>query len=552
MSDVHPLRKILLVVTTGGFTHAAPALEIGRALAERGHTIEFATLEGQEDWVDEYSFVSNLYTLGPGPTREQLDGHYRRMQTWDVSKGIGPVMGSKYLWDSFWPQTYHGLKGIMENAATRPAMLIADFFVTDAVNDIHVEYDLPIAIVAPNMPLFQMPCSYIPGQPGFQLPGTLTSETATMWQRIKNEILYFPDLPEILRSMKWMRKMRRDNGVFRQPHRPQKPDYLFFVNSFFGLEIPRDLPPTCWPVGPLLSPTYPPLDEQCGSFMSKHKAVLYISLGTHIILPHNDAASIIQGVIRLMDENVIDGVIWAMGKTCRADLDRSKQFSMAKATVSLGDLLDNRHPDWLFPFFAPQRAILNHDSVKVYFTHGGGSSANEALYHGKPVISMGIFSDQIANTDRLAAGGVAECLSKLGFTADELYTKAKKIIISGDDGPYQRNVLRLKRIAHVAAHRKYYAADLVEELMYDNELRFAPDENGKNLELRPMHLQTADMRMPAYKAKNWDIFLVSTLGLSAVAGSTWHAARCLWLYRGVMIGQVGVGVLRLLKSMLKL
>lgn len=87
-------------------TYIAPILEIGRVLADRGHEIEFATL-----WVKpEYDFVNKLHQLGPGPTAEQLDGHYRRMQAWDITKGIGQAMRSKYLFDSFWPQTYHGLK----------------------------------------------------------------------------------------------------------------------------------------------------------------------------------------------------------------------------------------------------------------------------------------------------------------------------------------------------------------------------------------------------------------------------------------------------------
>lgn len=29
-----------------------PVLEIGRALAARGHTVGFATLNGQEHWID--------------------------------------------------------------------------------------------------------------------------------------------------------------------------------------------------------------------------------------------------------------------------------------------------------------------------------------------------------------------------------------------------------------------------------------------------------------------------------------------------------------------
>lgn len=114
----------------------------------RGHTVEFATLNGQEHWVDsrDYEFITRVHALGPGPTDEQMEAHYRRSQQWDVSKGLGPSMPSKYLFDSLWPQTYHGLKGIMDDPATRPSLMVADFFV-DAVKDVHVEYRFPIAVV---------------------------------------------------------------------------------------------------------------------------------------------------------------------------------------------------------------------------------------------------------------------------------------------------------------------------------------------------------------------------------------------------------------------
>lgn len=509
-------------------------MEIGRALADRGHTIEFATLEGQEPWVEneEYGFVTKVYSLGTGPTEEQLEAHYRRSQKWDIAKGLGATMESKYLFDSFWPQAYHGLKGIMNNPATRPAMMVADFFV-DAVKDIHLEFWLPIATVWPNMPFLMMPCSYIPGQPGFQLDGTLTSEKASLWLRFKNEWVVVASLGAIMKWMKWMKRMRRANNVYYPPHRIQKPDYLVLVNSFFGLEVPRDLPPTCAMVGPLLTPTYPPLDDSCQTFLGRHRSVLYIALGTHVIMSHKDTTNIINGVLRLIQEQLIDGVIWAIGRKSRQDLVGSETFQNEKngSTIQLSDLLSNKHPDWLFPFYAPQRAIVDHESVKLYFTHGGGSSANEALYHGKPLISMGFFFDQVPNTTRLVAAGVAESLNKFHFTSDEVYAKIKMILQSGQNGnkDYLRNVLRMKRIARIASNRKNHAADLIEELMYDNELCFN-DDNPRR-ELRPMHLQTADMRMPAYKAKNWDLFAVCALGASMMLGSTIFAGRMLWVFR---------------------
>lgn len=448
------------------------------------------------------------------------------MRSWDISKGIAGTMESKYLWDSFWPQTYHGLRAIMDNAVTRPSFLIADFFV-DAVKDIRAEYDVPMAQVWPQMPFLMMPCSYIPGQPGFQLEGTLTSERASMWFRIKNELVIYSALPVIMKWMRWTKNMRLENGLTKPVPRMEKPNYLLFVNSFFGFEIPRDLPPTCAAVGPLLSDTYPPLDEECSNFLAKNSKVMYIALGTHIILTNADASKIIQGLGLLVEQGLIDAVIWSIGNSGRQELDPKTvlQWGQSSKNVTLGDILAGKEPNFLCSHFVPQRAILDHPSTKIYYTHGGGSSANEGLFHGKLMLSMGVFMDQIANTARLVDAGVAESLNKFRFTSTELYEKARKML-QDENGNYARNSLRLMRIARIASKRKQHAADLIEEHMYDGELRF---QDGK--ELRPMHLQTADMRMPKWKAKNWDLWAVSFLWLGALGGSLIYIGQTLWLHR---------------------
>ncbi|KAI5303625.1 hypothetical protein KEM56_007353 [Ascosphaera pollenicola] len=519
----------------GGY--CAPVFEIGRALAERGHIVEFATLEGQESWTNDYEFISAIHLLGAGPTKEQLNSHYLRLQNWNMSKGIGASMQSKYMFDSFWPQTYHHLKKIMASPETRPDMMVADFF-AEAVRDMQVEFNLPIATVWPHMPMFMMPCSYIPGEPGFQLEGTTTSEHASLWLRLQNELVVVKSIFTILKWVLWRKKMRNENGVHYPLHTPKKPDFLVFVNSFFGLEIPRDLPPTCAMVGPLLSPTYLPLDDRSAAFLQSHQIVIYIALGTHVILPNYDVVKIMHGLVRLLKDQLIDGVIWSIGKEARQAIDLNHTFCLPVATghqdITMGGIMSNQYPNFYFSEFVSQRAVLDHEHTKIYFTHGGGSSANEGLYHGKPMISMGISGDQVANTSRLAANGVAEALSKFNFTAEVLYEKARRILGSVPtnivkDGTqycmstYQRNALRLMRIARVAARRKYYAADLVEELLYDHELRFSDD--GK--ELQPMHLQTADMRIPVYKAKNWDLMAACAVATIGVFGSVVLTGR--WL-----------------------
>ncbi|KAF4227142.1 hypothetical protein CNMCM6805_003395 [Aspergillus fumigatiaffinis] len=518
-----PPRKILLVVTGGGYTHAAPVLELGKILANRGHTIEFATLDGQEKWTDGFP-ISRTHLMGPGPTEEQLDAHYKRSRLWDPAKGFRDVMDSKYLFDSLWTQTYRRLKEIMADPATRPDMMVADFFV-DAVKDIHFEYKLPIAVVWPQMPYMMVPCSYIPGQPGFQLDMTLTSENASMWSRINNELVVVRALPEALKLMKWTRAMRKRAGLNYLLPTPTKPDYLVLVNSFFGLEVPKDLPPLVAAVGPILADEYPPLDDIHQRFLDQHPKTIYVALGTHIILPHADVRKIINGLIQAMDAGLIDGVIWSVAKSGRQLFDEADEFTIHGQTIRFGDLLYGKHADWLFPFFAPQRSILDHPHTRIYFTHGGGSSANEGLYHGKPMLVMPFFFDQIGNAAKLAGSGTSEVLHKFRFTAEEVHTKTK-LILEDREGSYARNVLRLQRIARLASRRKQLGADLIEEVLYDTELTVV---DGK--ETRPIHLQTADMRMPVYKARNWDLMAVSGLVMGFLGGGTYYAARLAWMHR---------------------
>jgi hypothetical protein len=120
-----------------------------------------------------------------------------------------------------------GLKEIMEDAERRSDAIVADFFV-DAVKDmlirkysilwhtspsIHLfklkhlltrppEFKIPVAIVWPQMPFLMLGCSCIPGQPGFQVDLTLTSEHASIWSRTRNELVLVWAVPNLLKLFK--------------------------------------------------------------------------------------------------------------------------------------------------------------------------------------------------------------------------------------------------------------------------------------------------------------------------------------------------------------
>lgn len=233
----------------------------------------------------------------------------------------------------------------------------------------------------PQMPFLMLPSSYIPGQPGLQIDMTLTSEHASIVSRLRNEFVILRSTAVALKYAWWFTKMRRKAGVTYPPELASKPNYLLFVNSFFGLETPKDLPPLAHAVGPILSDHYAPLDDRASysTFLQTHKKVAYVALGSHVILKHEDVIKMIQGLRKSFEHGVIDGILWAVGLGGRRDFDVNAliELDKGKTSISLGDLLEGKNPNWLFSKFVPQRAVLDQESIKVYITHGGGSSANE-------------------------------------------------------------------------------------------------------------------------------------------------------------------------------
>ena len=131
----------------------------------------------------------------------------------------------------------------MDDPASRPDMIIADFLV-GAAKDIHLEYDIPTATIWPHIP-YKMPCSYVLGDPGSKL-ANLAPENASLWFCVKNGLDIILSLPTIFRWAVWTHNMRYRAGVNYIGLSAQRSDSLVFVNTFFGFEIPRELPPNCF------------------------------------------------------------------------------------------------------------------------------------------------------------------------------------------------------------------------------------------------------------------------------------------------------------------
>ncbi|KAL1640699.1 hypothetical protein SLS58_006713 [Diplodia intermedia] len=541
-------RKILLLSTVGGYTHAAPILELGAVLAARGHTIAFATNAGQEHWARASPFISATHTLGPA-LPASIDAAICE-RSWSAatspspSSSLAALLAAKRTMDaSAWPAAHARLRRLCAAPATRPDFIVADYFSDAAATDMLREHAVPVAVVWPQFPFAAAPRpGYVPGVPGFQPVPATTSERLGVWDRLRNEAVLLWALPHVRAHARWTREMRRGvDGAGVAGERPLgygRLRFVVLVNSFFGLETPRPLPPLMRAVGPVLADSWAPMEDGLERWLGRRARVVYVSLGTHVVLPEEKGMELMRGLLEVLGRGGVDGVVWALPEVTGRRFDRAKRVAVVagngsegnEVETTVGDVVDNKHEDFLVLPFAPQRAVLEHPHTTLFLTHAGGSSANEAAWHGVRVLCLPVWFDQLANAERLAEAGVGLQLDKFAFDAGDVVGKIETVM-RDEDGMFAKNVQRLKRIARIAAKGKHRAADLIEEVLADWE-------GGAGNGDRAMHLQTADCRMSVWKARNWDLMAV-VVGITVISGGlTWWGVRALWLKRDFVGGVV--------------
>ena len=85
------------------------------------------------------------------------------------------------------------------------------------------------------------------------------------------------------------------------------------------------------------------------------------------------------------------------------------------------EIPDNvRIEEWL-----PQNDLLAHPNLKVFVTHGGLLSIQEALYHGTPLVGVPLAQDQISNVMRAEKNGFATKVALENLSVETLVPAIK-------------------------------------------------------------------------------------------------------------------------------
>src|SRR4029453_16411269 len=101
----------------------------------------------------------------------------------------------------------------------------------------------------------------------------------------------------------------------------------------------------------------------------------------------------------------------------------------------------------------------------LVITHGGNNTVTEAFHHGKPMIVMPLFWDQVDNAQRVDETGFGKRLSTYGFRDEEL-TGASDTLL-GDRSLAARREAMSTRIKSTSGTVR--AADLVEQVARSKE-----------------------------------------------------------------------------------
>uniref|UniRef100_A0A8D8DV69 UDP-glucuronosyltransferase n=1 Tax=Culex pipiens TaxID=7175 RepID=A0A8D8DV69_CULPI len=108
-----------------------------------------------------------------------------------------------------------------------------------------------------------------------------------------------------------------------------------------------------------------------------------------------------------------------------------KVFSTLKERVLWkfeDETLPNQPGNVKIQAWMPQNDILAHPKVKLFITHGGLLGTSESLTHGKPMIGIPIFGDQMMNVEKGVRAGYSYLLDYDEIT-EESVSKAINTVL---------------------------------------------------------------------------------------------------------------------------
>jgi len=422
----------------GAFGPTNNCVGIGQVLQRRGHRVVFIVEESFAGTLEAQGFEERRMRLAPPPETEEAPGQF-----WiDFIAETAPV---------FRKPTIEQLGEFI--APTFQALIDGAKFVDDRLREIFDELD-PDVIVEDNVVSFPaLPAS---GRPWVRIdscnPADIKDPAIPPFSSgypVADRSAWSAFLEEVERTHRAMWQdfdtFCREGGAPGLTWGPMGPDlihespylnlYLYPAEADYARERP-------------LSPTWHRLDS------SVRATTATWELPEHLRDPDGGRSGLIYlslGSLGSADVGLMQRLVDVMGT------------SRHRVIVSKGPLADQiaLHDNMTGEGFLPQPAIL--PQVDLVITHGGNNTVTEAFHHGKPMVVLPLFWDQVDNAQRVDELGFGVRLPAYDFEDAELTGAVDRLLADA--------ALRA-RLGAISARLKaspgtVRAADLIEGVLQD-------------------------------------------------------------------------------------
>ncbi|MCI0582685.1 MAG: glycosyl transferase [Chloroflexi bacterium] len=432
-------RRTIVFFPEGAFGPTNNCVGIGRVLQERGHRVVFIVEESFAGNLEAQGFEERLMRLGPPPETPEVPGQFwidfirdtapifRKPTIEQLGEFIAPtwqalIDGSKYVDDR--------LRAIFDELD--PAVIVEDNVVGFAALPasgrpwVRIVSCNPAELKDPAIPPFS---SGYPAADRGAWPAFLEEVDRThrsMWADFDAFVrdrgapgLTWTELgPDLIHESPWLNLYSYPAEADYDRERPLGPTWHRLDSTVRATTETWALPEHLRGGG--------------GGDGDADGALVYLSLGS----------------LGSADVGLMQRLVDVMGTTRH------------RVIVSKGPLADQitLHGNMTGAGFLPQPAIL--PQVDLVITHGGNNTVTEAFHHGKPMIVLPLFWDQVDNAQRVDELGLGVRLSTYGFEDGELTGAVDRLV---DDAALRARLAAMSaRIRSTSGTAR--AAELIERV----------------------------------------------------------------------------------------
>jgi MGT family glycosyltransferase len=425
-------QRTIVFFPEGAYGPTNNCVGIGQVLRERGHRVVFIVEESFAGTLEAKGFEERLMRLGPPPAEPEVPGQF-----WiDFIRDTAPV---------FRKSTLEQLGEFI--APTWQALIDGSKFVNPRLAEIFDEV-APDVIVEDNVVAF--PAIAASGRPWVRIVSCNPME-------MKDSLIApFSSGYPVADSSGWQEFLAEVRGT----HADMWTDFDAFCrdNGETGLSY-GELGPEFIAESPFLNLySYP---AEADYERARPLGSTWHRLDSTVRAP--EASYELPTALAERDGALI---YLSLGSLGSADVELMQRLvdvlasTRHRVIVSKGPLADQirLHDNQAGEGFLPQPAIL--PMVDLVITHGGNNTVTEAYHHGKPMIVLPLFWDQVDNAQRVDETRLGKRLSTYGFKDEELTGAIDRLL--ADRALAERMAAMSTRIKSTSGTVR--AADLIERL----------------------------------------------------------------------------------------